>query len=272
MASEPLDVGDPQDQSEVFDEDNQELDDAGSSKADMKTLEEIPDVFDVTSAVGDADDDAGLISEDLDDQEVIELEDDAELVDFEDDDLAARMPEELRADDGGEDNPQDVLLAEESGLDAADRELTATRLGEASLVYAGELDDVAQEDANPSEFEVENLADDDIADLGYGTQSEPGDPDTDGHPGAATMFDIILRNGVWVLSRDDQHLHDYGHADRAVHEAASLARELRRTGQPAVVRLQTGDGRLIEVTDDDPPPAMAEDERSAVIPDRSPNA
>jgi hypothetical protein len=67
-------------------------------------------------------------------------------------------------------------------------------------------------------------------------------------------------------------VHDYANADRAVHEAAELARELRRTGQPAVVRLWTEDGRSIEVTEDNPPPRPPEEERSAVVPDRSKDA
>ena len=62
-----------QDQSEVFDEDNQNLADAGGRTSEMRTFEELPDVFDVTSAVGDSDDDAGLIGEELEDDEIIEL-------------------------------------------------------------------------------------------------------------------------------------------------------------------------------------------------------
>ena len=97
MVPAPDDIDpDEQDQSEVFDEDNQEIDDAGSPRADMKTLEESPDVYDVTSAVGDSDDDAGRIAEDMDAAEIIDLEADADAADFEDDELAARMPEALR--------------------------------------------------------------------------------------------------------------------------------------------------------------------------------
>jgi hypothetical protein len=84
---------DAQDLAEVFDEDNLSLDGAGDASADMMTLEEMPDVIDVTSAVGDADDDAALIGEELDDDEIIALAIDGDATDIEDDDLAERMPE-----------------------------------------------------------------------------------------------------------------------------------------------------------------------------------
>lgn len=58
------------DLAEAFDEDNQNLDGEG----EMKTFEELPEVIDVTTAEGDADDDDALIGEDLDDDEIIALE------------------------------------------------------------------------------------------------------------------------------------------------------------------------------------------------------
>lgn len=85
-----------QDHAEVFDEDSVNLDEVGARPTEMRTFEELPDVLDVTSAVGDADDDDARIGEELTDSEVIEMEADAALADPEDDDLAGRMPEATR--------------------------------------------------------------------------------------------------------------------------------------------------------------------------------
>jgi len=146
---------DDQDQSEVFDEDNQNLDSAGGRGNDMRTFEEMPDVFDVTSAVGDSDDDDALIAEELDDDEIIELEADAELADFEDDDLEDRMPEAL-------------VDQSESGLSRGDSD-------EVELVYGGDLDNVSVRDGkHAAAMESRNLADDDLEDLGYPGGDEPG--------------------------------------------------------------------------------------------------
>jgi hypothetical protein len=240
---------DDQDQSEVFDEDNQELDDAGSPRAETKTLEEIPDVLDVTSAVGDADDDAGRIAEDMDEAEIEDLETDAALADFEDDELAARMPEGLYDAAAGGRGP--------GRADAA----------EVELLDGGDLERVTEDAAGAAaDLEAQDLADDDIADLGY---SDTGS--RDGRAGSPVRLDIVLRKGLWALSRDGQHLHDYGHAAQAVNEASAMARELRASGEPAVLFLEAADGKVVEVTED-PPPAPPEEEASAVHPDRSRSA
>ncbi len=146
---------DDQDQSEVFDEDNQNLDSAGGRHNDMRTFEEMPDVIDVTSAVGDDDDDDALIAEELDDDEIIELEADEALADFEDDDLAGRLPEELYEEDV-------------PGVSRADSD-------EVELVYEGDLDDPSvREGKRTAAMESRNLADDDLEDLGYPGDYEPG--------------------------------------------------------------------------------------------------
>ena len=89
--------GDDQEMAETLDEETLGIEDDR-----RETFEELPDLLDVTSAVGDADDDDALIAEDLDDDEIIDLEEDQTLADPEDDDLAARGDE--IAD---EDNPAD---------------------------------------------------------------------------------------------------------------------------------------------------------------------
>ena len=75
MATDIESDRDEQDQSEVFDEDNQNLDGDGRVRTgEMRTFEELPQVIDLTSAEGDDDDDDALIGEDLDDDEIIALE------------------------------------------------------------------------------------------------------------------------------------------------------------------------------------------------------
>lgn len=97
---------------DAADYDNDNDDQAGAETLDEETLgieddrretfEELPDLLDVTSAEGDADDDDALIAEDMDDDEIIAAEEDQTLADPEDDDLAARGDE--IAD---QDNPAD---------------------------------------------------------------------------------------------------------------------------------------------------------------------
>jgi hypothetical protein len=84
-----------------------------------------------------------------------------------------------------------------------------------------------------------------------------------------TRFDIVLRTGMWVLTRDGEDVHEYGHVERAVHEATRLARELEATGEPSTVRVQTANGAMIEVAADPEPPAAEEPpgaDRSALNP------
>jgi hypothetical protein len=160
-----------QDQSEVFDEDNQNEADAGGRTSEMRTFEELPDVFDVTSAVGDSDDDAALIAEDLDDDEIIALEADQDMADIEDDELAARMPEAFDDDSLGIGDIEEVRLSEEAGLDARededeDRESAAAD-DEVELLFDGDLNDADIDEADAASMESDRLDDDDIADLGY---------------------------------------------------------------------------------------------------------
>ena len=70
-------------------------------------------------------------------------------------------------------------------------------------------------------------------------------------------LEIKARNGVWVIERDGAHVADYGHADRAVHDAVRLARELEETGEPASVQLHAVDGKVITVDVD---PEVTQDE------------
>ena len=76
-------------------------------------------------------------------------------------------------------------------------------------------------------------------------------------------FSIVLENHLWSVRRDGAELHKYSHAERAVHEAVELARELEHTGQPAQVRLHAADGKLIEISTTEDPPADEDEEAAA---------
>ena len=143
MATEPTPMED-QDQAEILDEDN--VIGAGDDRrpAEMRTFENIPDVRDETSALGDADDDAALIAEQLDDDELVALARD------EQDGLTAT-----------EDHPRrratEVADGAVGGVD------------EAPLLDAGSLDEAPDSDrADPARYEARRLSDRDIDTLGYG--------------------------------------------------------------------------------------------------------
>ena len=74
-------------------------------------------------------------------------------------------------------------------------------------------------------------------------------------------LEIKAASGVWTLTRDGAHVANYGHADRAVHDAVRLARELEETGEPASVHLHAADGKVIDVDVD--PQVTQEEERQA---------
>lgn len=134
--------GDEQDQSETFDEENFDAADPGFDVADMKTFEEIPEVLDVTAREGDADDNAALIAEELDDDDIIELELEAEEVD-------------------------DAALEGQADIDDADQGVLDLE-GEVELLDAGDLSDASVRALKENRyFESSRLDDDDIEDLGY---------------------------------------------------------------------------------------------------------
>jgi hypothetical protein len=254
MAPE-IDEPDEQDQSEVFDEESLDANDSAIATTERKTFEELPDVFDVTSAVGDADDDQGLVGEDLDDEEIADIEADETLADFEDDSLAGRMPEAVGRDDDEGDN--------RLYLDALPE---GSRPGEVDLIYAADTDGVEEDRAGAQGLEAKQLSDDDIALLGYARAG--GEPGTPGH---FVRFEVIVRNRLWALLREGVTVREYGHADRAIHEAMEIARELSRSGEPARVFLQAAADKTIEVVDMDSSSRKALQERSAVVPGRSSN-
>ena len=138
---------DEQDQSEVFDEDKTELEEqVYGGRENGETLEELPEVLDVTRALGDADDedDDSEIGEDLDDDEIVDRASD------EDDDSA---------DDGAPDERDDE----------ADGRYAASGHGadEVELEYVGDLNDLANASSAAQGMESETLSDSDLRELDY---------------------------------------------------------------------------------------------------------
>lgn len=88
------------------------------------------------------------------------------------------------------------------------------------------------------------------------------------------QIEIRLREGAWVLTRDEQDVRVYGHVDDATHDAVRLAHDLIHTGEPAEVRVEAAGGKLIDI-DLSEPARVAQpggDEVSAIVPDRGPSA
>lgn len=139
---------DEQDQAEIFDEDNFD-EDGGGPDADMKTLEELPEVFDVTRALGDSED-----------------EDEFDEAAFDEDDLDAEDDSDYAAAATLEDRPENTDMAFVDGRFAPQ----TAQSDEADLVFTDDLDgltDLSAEEADAYESEGE-LSDETVADLGYG--------------------------------------------------------------------------------------------------------
>jgi len=157
------DEADPQDEAEVFDETHGlDEDPTGAEPDDVDgDPDDLTDVYDVTSALGDADDDDDE-AETADDYDGDDL-DDLELDDEEDGDPAE--------DDGLDDDLEDVPEADaRAGLDRLiDRTAERGAPIEPNLSYVGNLDAVT----NPRDDDVEKyettreLSDEQLAELGY---------------------------------------------------------------------------------------------------------
>ena len=142
---QPDPILDDQDNAEAFDEDATAGDDR--LLRERSTFEELPDLLDVTHAVGDDDDDEALIGEEMDDDEIIAAEQDADDDDYEDDDLRTRDPEHLRAaaiDDGDEIEEDEVELR-----------------------YGGDLNEISDSRLSARDLESDELSDEDLEELDY---------------------------------------------------------------------------------------------------------
>ena len=133
---------DEQDQSEAFDETH--LDDEGDAEF---LLDEADSVLDVTQADGDADEE-----------------------DFDEDDLD--LDDELGA--SGIEAEADALLGVDgSRVNQIDAESDGQRgEDEVELVYSGLMENERGAQASAAHWEAKTLSDDDIADLGYGPDSD----------------------------------------------------------------------------------------------------
>jgi hypothetical protein len=144
-----FDDADSQDGAETFDEDNLDL---AEERNEMRTFEELPDLLDVTQAVGDRDDDEALALDadeftedaidDADTEEDNELDYHAATAEHEDD-LDGLGPE----DSYNEDRVPPLSV---TGLD---------EVGDADTVEGGE-DDV-------TDFQAARLSDADLRGMGY---------------------------------------------------------------------------------------------------------
>ena len=140
------DYSDDQEQSETFDETH--LDDEGDGEF---LLDEADSVLDVTQADGDADEE-----------------------EFDEDDLD--IDDELGA--AGIEAEADALLGVDgSRVNQIDGESDGQRgEDEVELVYVGLMENERGAQASAAHWEAKNLSDDDIADLGYGPDSDKQEP------------------------------------------------------------------------------------------------
>ena len=169
MAIDTLDIGsDAQDQAETFDETN--LDD----DAEFTTLEEMPDVYDATQALGDSRDIEALDADELDPEALDDedLEDDEDV----DDNLRDELGDDLEDDDIDEDDPD------------ADDGVDRLELDEVDLESVADVDATTDpDDENEAEYESDTLSDGDLQDLGYRGEAGTDDksenkPAGGGHP------------------------------------------------------------------------------------------
>lgn len=139
---------DSQDQSEVFDEDNQNLDGEGRLPGEMRTFEELPDLLDLTHAEGDDDDEDALIGEELDDEEIIQLEADGDFSEL-DDEAEAEFSAQAELFDE---------VVEPGALGGIE---------DVPLEFPGDIEALPGADESPAEMEADEVSDEDLDRLGY---------------------------------------------------------------------------------------------------------
>jgi hypothetical protein len=155
----------PQDLAEVFDEDttNTESQRLGGAE-DGEQAEDLVDLFDVTKAVGDADDEDALIGDDLDDDEIVEL---AREHGDDEDDEDETDEDTLRGPDPDDEDDADLVSslseADDDLVDGVDRPPP----NDVNLTFVGDLNDVAGAHSAAQRYESKSLSDDDLAALDY---------------------------------------------------------------------------------------------------------
>jgi hypothetical protein len=148
--NDAFDDADPQDSAEAFDEDTLDL---NEERNEMRTFEELPDLLDVTQAVGDRDEDEAVaLDADEFDEDAID-DDDLE----EDNELDYRASTEEHEDDldglGPEDGYDEDRLAGRNNIEGLDE------VGDADTVEGGE-DDI-------TDFQAKTVSDSDLEGMGY---------------------------------------------------------------------------------------------------------
>jgi hypothetical protein len=149
--NDAFDGADPQDSAESLDETNY---DESEGVGEMRTFEELPDVLDVTQAIGDRDDDEALtLDADEFDENAI---DDADLED--DNELDYRASTEEHEDDldglGPDGSYDEDRVAGPNNIEGLDEQV-----GDAETVEGGE-DDI-------TDYQAKTVGDSDLEDMGY---------------------------------------------------------------------------------------------------------
>lgn len=170
---DPLDLDPQDDMAEVFDETHLNED------ADFATLEDLPDVYDATQALGDSRDDDALDAADYDPEDLDDeaLENDEDIDDSLDDALESRAEDDETED---EDDPDD-----EDGVDEL-------QWDEAQVMAVADVDPMTDpDDEDADEYEAEDLSDTDLQDLGYQDQDGHPDRSADGTRGSGASADDV---------------------------------------------------------------------------------
>jgi hypothetical protein len=156
---------DEQDLAEVFDEDNTNTEDQRLGGAeDGEQAEDLVDVFDVTKAVGDADDEDALIGDDLDDDEIIDL---ARQGDDDEDDEEETDEDTLRGPEPDDEDDADLIASLGDDDDDLIDDIDKPSRDDVGLTFVGDLNDVAGAHSAAQRFESKSLSDEDLAELDY---------------------------------------------------------------------------------------------------------
>jgi hypothetical protein len=156
---------DAQDLAEVFDEDNTNTENQRLGGAeDGEQVEDLVDVFDVTKAVGDADDEDALIGEDLDDDEIVDL---ARQDDDDQDDEAQIDEDTLRGPEPEDEDDADSVASlsddDDDLIDGVDR----PPRNDVNLAFVGDMNEAAGAHSAAQRYESKTLSNEDLAALDY---------------------------------------------------------------------------------------------------------
>jgi hypothetical protein len=156
---------DEQDLAEVFDEDNTNTESQRLGGAeDGEQAEDLVDLFDVTKAVGDADDEDALIGEDLDDDEIIDL---ARQGDDDEDEEEQTDEDTLRGPEPDDEDDADLIASLSRDDDDLIDDVDRPPRNDVNLTFVGDMNDVAGAHSAAQRYESKTLSDEDLAALDY---------------------------------------------------------------------------------------------------------